>query len=688
MSVPIGSGRERMEPSLLKILRALWSKSAQHACAIKYALSTHPVSRNMLRGLDHMRHLLRVYSNEDSKKDTSLSPIIIMVAAMGIVVTVAGYLVIRNFGNDRLQWEFDRVAVQYASILTKSIDRQVEIAESAAALFSRLNAKVSRWAFYDFIRTYPAKNPGLSAVEWLPRVPGRLRGEMEKTASADGLFNFHFLERTEDGRRVKAPKRAEYYPVYFIEPYPGNEAELGLDLAADKEVVNFLSTVGDRGETAVISARMFSGVNQTGQGLSAVVPVYRSTITPFSVHERRAALAGFIRANLRFDAFAKLAPGGFGGLPTVEAYLVDRSDNNNPSVLAYFSTHSEARSNRTLSPENAYRGVFTAVDHIVAGKKWSIVIKPADPLLANDLGLVAWVFVAFTLLLTAGLLRHLAVMHLARDRAEAANRAKSEFLAMMSHELRTPLNSMIGFSEIMLNELRGPLENKDYKSYTEHIHQSAELLLGLINNILDLSKIESGHFDLEKKDFSLREVWNSLSPMLKESYKDSHIHITENLSRSSLSLRGDPRAFTQILQNLVSNAIKFTPRGGKVSVDAGRAPNGRFRIQITDTGIGIAKKDLDLVFMPFRQADNSLSRKYQGVGLGLPLSRKLVELQGGELSIKSKLNEGTTITADFPGSMIVDDDGSTAAPPRRSRNGGTAPKSHARSKRTAASRGK
>ncbi len=254
------------------------------------------------------------------------------------------------------------------------------------------------------------------------------------------------------------------------------------------------------------------------------------------------------------------------------------------------------------------------------------------------------------------MLRHLTTLRLAREQAEEANRAKSEFLAMMSHELRTPLNAVIGFSEMMINELFGPVSNTHYKEYTAHINRSATHLLGLINSILDLSKVEAGIYELDKKNIALREIWDCVFPVLQPGIRDSGIEVDDHLTDSSLMLNADPDVFCQILHNLVSNAITYTPQGGSVTVRAEIGADGCLTLCVTDTGIGIAEENLDLVLKPFRQVDNSLSRKYEGVGLGLPLTHMLVEIHGGKLQIASKLNEGTEVTVIFPGDIIVKDE--------------------------------
>ncbi|MDA0991317.1 MAG: ATP-binding protein, partial [Verrucomicrobia bacterium] len=178
---------------------------------------------------------------------------------------------------------------------------------------------------------------------------------------------------------------------------------------------------------------------------------------------------------------------------------------------------------------------------------------------------------------------------------------------------------------------------------------------GLINSILDLSKVEAGFYELDKKNIALCEIWASVFPVLQAGIRDSGIEVNDNLTDSSLRLNADADVFRQILHNLVSNAITYTPQGGSVTVSADIGSDGCFTLRVTDTGIGIAEEDLDLVLKPFRQVDNSLSRKYEGVGLGLPLTRMLVEIHAGKLEISSKLNEGTEVTVIFPGDIIVND---------------------------------
>jgi PAS domain S-box-containing protein len=241
----------------------------------------------------------------------------------------------------------------------------------------------------------------------------------------------------------------------------------------------------------------------------------------------------------------------------------------------------------------------------------------------------------------------------AREEAELASRAKSEFLANMSHELRTPLNAVLGFSEVMLQETFGKLGSKTYVEYANAIHESGAHLLSLINDILDLSKIEAGKFELDERPVGIEEIVVACVRLIHERAEAAGLTIDQNLDRALPLVRADERVVKQVLLNLLSNAVKFTPDGGRVTISAGLDDHGRLRISVTDTGIGIAKADIPRVLTPFEQVAGSLTRTHQGSGLGLPLVKSMIELHGGEIEIESSPGKGTTVTAIFPADRVM-----------------------------------
>ncbi|AXK80786.1 PAS domain S-box protein [Pseudolabrys taiwanensis] len=233
-----------------------------------------------------------------------------------------------------------------------------------------------------------------------------------------------------------------------------------------------------------------------------------------------------------------------------------------------------------------------------------------------------------------------------KTRAEEANQAKSKFLANMSHELRTPLNAIIGFSEIMESGMFGPLGADKYQEYCSDIRSSGQYLLDVINDILDMSKIEAGRIRLEFEELALDPVLNEAMRVVGARAQDKALELSAKIDRE-LCLRADRRALKQIVLNLLSNAVKFTPQGGRVTV-RGRQADGCIVLSIADTGIGIAKDALARLGRPFEQVESQLTKRHQGSGLGLAISKSLVELHGGAMRIRSTPGKGTMVMVRLP----------------------------------------
>jgi signal transduction histidine kinase len=241
----------------------------------------------------------------------------------------------------------------------------------------------------------------------------------------------------------------------------------------------------------------------------------------------------------------------------------------------------------------------------------------------------------------------------AKEQAELASRAKTAFLANMSHELRTPLNAIIGFAEIIREQLLGPVGTEKYLDYVGDIHLSGNHLLEVINDILDLSKIESGRFELLEKPVDLERVLGSTLRLLGDKAAKGSLTVRTRLPDPQPLLYADERAMKQILLNLLSNSVKFTQPGGLVEVAVELAPDGDLLLVVTDTGVGFDLVDLPRALAPFGQVDTSLTRRYQGTGLGLPLVNSLTQLHGGRLEIDSKPEQGTRVVVRMPASRVM-----------------------------------
>ena len=291
-------------------------------------------------------------------------------------------------------------------------------------------------------------------------------------------------------------------------------------------------------------------------------------------------------------------------------------------------------------------------------EKWTHAI--ARPHLQAD-GTVVW----------DGVILDATRIKMASRAAAAASRAKSEFLANMSHELRTPLNAIIGFSDVIASESFGKLGHRKYLEYARDIGDSGKHLLEIINDVLDLSKIEADKLELNEETIDLRRVIRGCVRLVKSKADENRISLDVNIPDDVPWVRADERKLKQILVNLLSNAVKFTPPAGAVDVTVALDADGQLSIAVSDNGPGIAPKHLDAVLDPFAQVDSGLNRKFEGTGLGLPLSRAMAERHGGTLELRSELDKGTTAIVRLP-SYRVCSEPTTQAPKLATGSGGPA----------------
>jgi PAS domain S-box-containing protein len=690
------------------------------------------------------------------------SPPIFLTIFIGVAISITVFSVMRSQERREAELEFKHEMEAQVNSLKREIDFHLEVLLNLKG-FYEASEHVSRAEFGLFTSQALSRYPGIQALEWIPFVTAAERAEYEALAQSDGFPDFHFTQPTEQGNMIPAAEQAEYFPVYYVEPYQGNEPALGFNLASNPARLTTLTQSRESGQ--IVGSARIPLVQEQGEqfGFLIFVPIYNGN--PATPTTRNRNLKGFLlgvysidgiidnalnyavpkssdislwvddisnpadeqplyasspdsKIETRFDYQESIEIAGrrwrISGYPTAEfvaahqtwqpyillvvsllftgllaVYLRQRLSelglskgetraivesvvdgiitineqgtikSFNPAaerIFGYESTEVINQNVNILMPEpdhsrhDSYltnylrtsQAKIIGIGREVTGQRKDGTTFPID-LAVSEMHIGEQsLFIGITRDITERKKAEAAIIE-AKEKAEEANRLKSDFLNVISHELRTPLTVMLGNLPLLTDpdDLPQPVEIAEI---SQDIADSGEHLLSLINDLLDISKIEAGKMKLYLDTLvvvdSVDNVISTIEPMASQK------GLTLETQIEDLLIHADAKRLKQIMLNLLSNAIKFTDEGSITVIVKAEDEHARF--QIHDTGRGMKQEDLLSIFDKFQQVDSSSTRATDGTGLGLAITKKLVELHGGHINVKSELGSGSVFTFSIP----------------------------------------
>jgi signal transduction histidine kinase len=593
--------------------------------------------------------------------------------AAGLMLSALVFLIVRGYYRSLDQQQFQRNATYYSTEFKSDIERHVA---SLAAIHAFVSAThgVNRWEFSAFAHQILPQNSGFKAVLWVPRVDQQARKAFETQFQRDGLYGLHIRELDSNGALVNAGPRPGYLPVAYIEPFEGNGSLVGLDLSSDPVYARLFRAARRSGQVAAsppVSRALVGGARppivlvafplnlQTGarranvsgaQGYALGV-LQLSRVVQDSIGSRNApiqvAIAYGAGANPQvFGAGQTLSLGRwFGDAPFHRALPFDIAGQH--FLLAVRSASRDDSATRLYAPPIAALLVMALTALLVQSMltitlrkrmvERAVVARTAE---LRDVNKALRAEVEQRRLAEAGL-------RIAKDKAESANRAKSAFLATMSHELRTPLNAIIGFSSV----LAAKIDDARWKDYLGEINGNGHKLLDLINDILDITQIDGGETDATDLIY-LPDIVDTVIGNMLPLAQAADVTLESAMPDHLPLVRGDSKRLLKAVTNLVSNAVKFTDKGGWAKVGLYKRGSGLV-IEVSDNGVGMPPGAEARILELFSQFDTTLARSHEGIGLGLTLVRRVADLHGAALEISSKLDEGTQVRFTLPAHRLV-----------------------------------
>jgi len=564
------------------------------------------------------------------------------VLGVGCVMSLALFLIIRDWEQRELQQRAADLAQEQVERLRVSVLRSMEVLHSIASLHAA-NGGIEHGAFTHFVQAALSRQPELAALSWNPMVQDSERAAFEAKAAAE-YPGFALREFGFDGQRQPAGTREKYVPVQFIEPFESNAVALGYDLNSDPSRQLALEQACDTAQPVATAPIKLAQGPDDQPGMLVLLPVFR-TPKPITQAERRDQLAGFAVAVFRVgdlvgDVFHKLEEKG------IHVQLADVS----PEGKLLYASANESGANWSA-------GQRSTANLEIAGRQWNVTFAPTRQFAAGQSHAQSWLVLFGGVTLTAlasaymfvswrrtqetakanaALQAEVATRQRAEASAEAANRAKSDFLASMSHEIRTPLNAILGYTQLMQREPRLQPEQRDAVTA---INASGRHLLGLINEILDLSKIEAGRMELNPTDFDLMDLADELEATFRPLCKEKRLKFRLETSEGAMTrVHGDEGKLRQVLINLLGNALKFT-KAGEIYLGVKATADGQWLFEVIDTGMGIPDEEQRDIFKAFQQGKTQ--RHLSGTGLGLAIAYRQVSLLGGLLEVQSQEGFGS-----------------------------------------------
>ncbi len=585
---------------------------------------------------------------------------VLLVVGIGVMSSLFFFRYTQDQERSLAQANFERDTINIAASLSKDINRYSDLLNSVRRYFEASD-EVSRDDFRLFCGDPSHGLPGIQAIEWVPRIPLVERTAYEQAGKSDGFAAFRITERDANGALVPAASRAEYFPVYYVEPYAGNETALGHDPQLPERLDALLMARDTGKDTAT---RRFTLIQEKDNqaGVALFLPIYRGK-APETVAERREQLRGFAEGVFRVGDMVEASLAGL-SVEGIGLRLVDLTEPAAPELL--FVRGEQAGGEQTR--EARASRFESAIDF--GGRRWGLTLyplargperlPPAYIILFGGLfvtGLTGTYLyreatrnakIAQTVAERTAELRaaiETSAFHQAeRDKAHELDRLKTNFVAVVSHDLRTPLTSIMGYAEFLEDGIGGDLAHEQLDFVTQ-IMASAQRLEALVNDLLDFAKLDAGTFKLTLAITDLQAKLHEVAESFRPQIENAKLTLEVEAPGIPLLVQMDVARVERVLINLLSNAIKFTPVGERIRLQA-RLSGDEIVCEVHDTGSGIASEDVPKLFQRFSQL--STGEVKGGTGLGLSICKAIIEAHGGTIGVRSAVGLGSTFWFTLP----------------------------------------